>query len=233
MRIFIGWDSREQIAFHVLTQSILKHTSIPVAFIPLVQSTLRAAGLYRRPRGFNESTEFSLTRFLVPYLAGYAGMAIFMDCDMLCQADIAGLLTTARQQPGKAVWVCQHEYTPKSGKKFLGQAQTAYPRKNWSSLMVFDCARCPRLTPDYVNTASGVDLHRFVWLPDEAIGALPLTYNWLVGEYPENKNAQFLHYTLGGPWFPEYREGIQAEAWLNAYQDGFTRFHSGVRELCV
>ena len=119
-----------------------------------------------------------------------------------------------------AISVCQHDYTPKSETKMDGRVQTAYPRKNWSSFMVFDNSLCRMLTPDYVETASGLDLHRFNWLKNEyPIGSLPLEWNWLIGEYPINPNAKMLHYTLGGPWFPMQRNCDEADKWLAEYRD--------------
>lgn len=225
LAIYIGYDSREPVAFHVCAHSILQHASAPVAIIPLVQSQLRAAGLYTRERGATEATEFSMTRFLVPYLSGYEGLSVFMDCDMVVQADIHQLarehaaniaLWEARNHTQPAVSVCQHDYVPKEAIKMDGQVQTTYPRKNWSSLMVFTNSRCQALTPEYVNTASGLDLHRFNWLKDDQIGALPLEWNWLVGEYEPNPDAKILHYTNGGPWFTDHRKCDHAADWEQA-----------------
>lgn len=212
LRVFIGYDSREPVAYHVLAHSILRRASAPVSITPIMRSQL--TGIYTRPRGALESTEFSLSRFLVPYLSGYVGLSIFMDCDMLCRTDLVKILQGVVAQPFKSVYVVQHDYTPRATTKFLGQPQTAYPRKNWSSLMVFDNKLCHRLTPEYVNTASGLDLHRFAWVPDERIGWLDPAWNWLVGEYAPSASAKFLHYTLGGPWFAEFKNCDHAEDWL-------------------
>jgi len=176
---------------------------VPVTITPLVRRHLGVVG-YARARGPLESTEFSLTRFLVPHLSNYKGRSVFMDCDMLCRVDIATLMLEIISQSDKAVVVCQHDYTPTSTTKFLNQPQTAYYRKNWSSLIVFNNAKCTTLTPEYVNTATGLQLHRFEWLRDQnAIGSLPLDWNWLCGEYARNDDAKILHYTTGGPWFPD------------------------------
>ena len=210
--IFIGYDPRESVAYHALAHSILRRSSVPVSIAPLVQSQLK--GIYRRPRGPTESTEFSLTRFLVPALSEYRGWSVFMDCDMLCRVDIAGLQKEMERQPDKAVLVCQHDYVPKTERKFLDQVQTRYTRKNWSSLMLFNNERCRALTPDYVNSASGLDLHRFAWVEDRLIGDLPLEWNWLVGEYAFNPAAKIAHYTLGGPYFEEYRSCDYADEWF-------------------
>jgi hypothetical protein len=210
LNIFIGFDPREAVAFYTLAHSILQRSSIPVSIAPLMRSQLK--GLYRRGRGPTESTEFSLTRFLVPALSEYRGWSLYMDCDMLCRADIAELSKMIEGE--KAVLVCKHEYVPKTERKFLGQVQTKYARKNWSSLMLFNNARCRALNPDYVNTASGLDLHRFAWLDDRAIGELPLEWNWLVGEYAHNAKAKIVHFTLGGPYFDEYRSCDYAEEWF-------------------
>lgn len=212
LRIFIGYDSRETIAFHVLAHSIMARATRPIAIYPLSLQHLKRA--YWRERGALETTEFSFTRFLVPYLCGFEGQAIFMDCDMLCRVDIGDVLLHVLADPGRAVYVCQHDYTPKHSTKFLGQPQTAYPMKNWSSFMLFDCAQCLMLTPDYVNSASGLELHRFRWTHRDLVGSLPLTWNWLVGEYPLNESAHVLHYTLGGPWFDETRGCDHAADWF-------------------
>jgi hypothetical protein len=212
LSIYIGYDPKESVAYHTLAHSILRRSSIPVSIAPVMQSQLM--GIYTRPRGPTESTEFSLTRFLVPALAGFRGWSVFMDCDMLCRVDIAALAAEAGRQADKAVLVCQHDYVPKTERKFLGQVQTRYPRKNWSSLMLLNNERCRALTTDYVNSASGLDLHRFNWVEDRAIGALPLEWNWLVGEYEHNPAAKIVHYTLGGPYFDEYRGCDYAQEWF-------------------
>ena len=234
LKIFIGWDDREPAAYHVLAHSIIRRTSLPVSITPLTQPVLRQSGLYTRERGPTESTAFSLTRFLVPALCDFTGYALFMDCDMLVQADIGELWLYAAAYPGSAVYVCQHDYTPTGTVKFLNQPQTVYPRKNWSSLMLFDCEKCRELTPAYVNQATGLDLHRFNWTPrgitaftpteiigGQLIGSLPIEWNWLVGEYPPNPDAKNLHYTLGGPWFPETAQCDHADLWQRERQAAF------------
>ena len=212
LSIYIGYDPRESVAFHTLAHSILRRASVPISIAPLVQSQLK--GIYRRPRGPTESTEFSLTRFLVPALSAYRGWSIFMDCDMLCRADIAGLAAEIERQPDKAVLVCKHDYTPRTERKFLDQVQTKYTRKNWSSLMLFNNERCRSLTADYVNTATGLDLHRFAWIDERSIGELGLEWNWLVGEYDYNPDARIVHFTIGGPYFSAYRDCDYAAEWF-------------------
>jgi hypothetical protein len=216
VNVFIGYDPRESVAFYTLAHSILRRASIPVSITPLMQSQLK--GLYARTRGPTESTEFSLTRFLVPALSHYRGWSVFMDCDMLCRTDIAALNTEMERQADRAVLVCKHDYTPKTDRKFLDQVQTRYVRKNWSSLMLFNNARCRALTPDYVNKAPGLDLHRFKWIDDAAIGELPLEWNWLVGEYPYNAHAKIVHYTIGGPYFDEYDKCDYAGEWFTEFE---------------
>jgi hypothetical protein len=227
LRIFVGWEPREALAYHVFAHSILRRASIPVAITPIMQGQLRGNDLYWREKDAHAATEFSLTRFLVPALADYRGLAIFADCDMLMQADIAELVEIAEEQrllhgDGPAVLVAKHDYVPKSAIKMDGQVQTAYPMKNWSSFMVMDAAKCRMLTPRYVNAATPADLHRFVWLGDhrhELVGDLPLDWNWLVSEYLENPSAKNLHYTLGGPWFgePDAWQGDHAPAWIDEH----------------
>ena len=212
LNIYIGYDPRESVAFYTLAHSILRRASIPVSIAPVMQSQLK--GVYTRPRGPTESTEFSLTRFLVPSLSAFKGWAVFMDCDMLCRTDIASLAAEIEKNTDKAVLVCKHDYVPKTERKFLNQVQTKYPRKNWSSLMLFNNERCRALTTQYVNSASGLDLHRFLWTQDGLIGGLPLEWNWLVGEYEYNPAAKIVHYTLGGPYFDDYRDCDYAAEWF-------------------
>jgi len=220
LQVYIGYDPRESVAFYTLAHSIFARASVPVSIAALMRRHL--AHLYRRPRGPTEATEFSMTRFLVPALSDYRGWSIFMDCDMLCLDDITrlpSLLDTTPDCDGAAVCCCKHDYQPREGAKFLGHQQTAYPRKNWSSFMALNCAKCEKLTVDYVNTASGLELHRMLWA-DEKIGSIPLEWNWLVGEYNTAVEApSVLHYTLGGPWFDEYRHCDFADAWRDEFND--------------
>jgi hypothetical protein len=211
LTVYIGYDSKEPAAAAVLAHSILTRASSPVYFMPLTKKAVEK--FYTRTRGPLEATEFSMSRFLVPYLSGYEGWSLFLDCDMLCLSDIWELMLYPIVDPGKAVYVCKHDYTPKDAVKFLGQKQTAYPRKNWSSLMLFDNNQCRALTPDYVNTATGLELHRFHWTNDEAIGSLPLEWNHLVGEENQVSPAKIYHYTNGTPCFDAYKDSEKAELW--------------------
>ncbi len=211
LAVYLGWDSREPLAFAVAAHSIVRRASGPVTIIPLVRGHFH--DIYTRPP--IGTTEFALTRFLCPHLSGFEGFSIFMDSDVLVQCDVYELLTMA-ESSDNAVWCVQHDYEPTLGPKATG-IQTAYPRKNWSSVMVFNNACCGLLTPYYVNTATPADLHRFKWTSDDAIGALPLTYNWLVGEYEPNPDAKILHYTLGSPCFKEYEHCDQSDLWWAEY----------------
>jgi len=226
IRFFIGYDEREAVAYHVLSHSILRHATTPVSITPLVQSTLREWGLYRRAPDALASSAFSLTRFLVPELCNFRGEAIYMDCDMLCLRDpvppMCGDEGLGRQfcwqcnREEYAVAVCKHEYVSKREIKMDGQANFPYPRKNWSSLMVFNNEKCQTLTKEYVNAATPAELHRFAWVKDEDIRAMPLTNNWLVDEYASNPSARILHYTLGGPWFPQWQGDHELE-WFREF----------------
>lgn len=212
LRIFIGYDERFPVLYHVLSHSILARASQPVSITPLALGNL--GGVMTRERSLLQSTDFAFSRFLTPYLAGYEGWALFMDNDMLVLDDIAALW--ALRDERFAVQVVKHDYTPKTDTKFLGQKQTKYEKKNWSSVMLMNCAKCTALTPDYVNTASGLELHRFVWLGDDAlIGELPPRWNFLVGEYDKLPVSEIsnLHYTLGGPYFAASKDCDYAELW--------------------
>ena len=204
IRIFLGYDQNETVAYHVLAHSIMRHASVPVSITPLKLSQLPLT----RARTPTQSTEFSFSRFLVPWLCGYEGKAIFMDCDMLCRADIAELWDT---ETHTVVAVVQHEYDPRPGRKFLNNVQTVYPKKNWSSVMLFNNAKCRALTQQLVNTANGLYLHQFKWA--ETVGKLDHAWNHLVGEYAPNQDVKIAHFTLGGPWFPEYAHCEYAQDW--------------------
>ena len=208
--IFIGFDPREVVAYHVLCQSILERSSRPVRFTPINLANLRP--IFDRPTSPLQSTEFSFSRFLTPYLSDYAGWSLFLDCDMVARADIADLFALADDR--YAVMVCKHDYTPKGEAKFLDQTQTRYAKKNWSSVMLLNNARCRALTPQYAESATGLELHQFRWLAgDHEIGDLPLEWNWLVGEYDFNPSARLAHFTLGGPWFRDHAACDYADEW--------------------
>jgi lipopolysaccharide biosynthesis glycosyltransferase len=212
-RIFIGYDSKEVAAYHVLAHTLIETSSMPVMIAPLALNQL--AGVFTRERNALQSTEFSFSRFLVPYLSNFEGWSLFMDCDMIALEDIANLW--ALRDDEYAVMCCQHDYTPKEDVKFLGQVQTKYEKKNWSSVMLFNNAKCRALTPDYVNTATGLQLHQFKWLEnDNLIGSLPLKWNHLVGVYDHNPDAGIVHYTEGGPYFDDYKDVDYSVEWFAA-----------------
>lgn len=210
IRVFVGYDSKLPVLYNVLQHSIQTRASRPVAVIPVMQSQLK--GIYRREHHPLASTEFSFSRFLVPYLSGYEGWSIFMDNDMLVLDDIANLWDMRDDR--YAVMVIQHDHRPEEGVKFLDRPQTKYEKKNWSSVMLFNNAQCRALTPEYVNTASGLELHQFKWLESDArIGALPPRWNHLVGYDLPDPEACLVHYTSGGPYFNEFQDVEHAEAW--------------------
>jgi lipopolysaccharide biosynthesis glycosyltransferase len=211
IRIFIGYDAREAVAFSVLAHSIHRRASEPVAIAPVMLEQLK--GVYRRERNPLQSSDFSFSRFLTPWLCGYEGWAIFMDCDQLVLEDIARLW--ALRDERYAVQVVKHHHVPKEEVKFLGEKQSKYEKKNWSSVMLMNCARCRALTPEYVNTASGLELHQFKWLESDAlIGEIPARWNHLVGYDAPRPDAALVHYTTGGPYFPEYEKCEYSREWF-------------------
>ncbi len=217
LRVFIGWDSREQEAYAVAEHSLRRHASIPLDVRPLRQSDLREAGLYSREADPLAATEFTYTRFLTPLLAGFQGYALFFDCDFLWTADVAELVALA--DPNVAVSCVQHDHRPSETTKMDGAVQTRYPRKNWSSLMLFNCAHpsTGRLDAGAVNMETGAYLHRMAWAADGEIGALPTEWNWLEGasEPPvDGRRPKAIHFTRGGPWFPQWRHVAFADLWL-------------------
>jgi len=212
LTLVVGFDQREAISYHTFCQSVLEKSSIPVRFIPLAENTLR----FYREKHRDISNRFVFSRFLTPYLLDFQGMAVFADGDMVCQADIAELADMF--DTSKAVQLVQHNYQTKSSKKYLNNININYPRKNWSSLVIFNCAHPSNriLTPAYIEERDGAHLHRFGWLLDEEIGALPAEWNWLATEYDDNPAAKIVHYTLGTPCFKDYRDADMAESWWEA-----------------
>ena len=216
INIFIGYDSKEKVAYNVLSHSIIQNSTKPVAITPIALNHLKDD--FVRERNALSSTEFSFSRFMIPHLMNYQGWALFMDCDMLMFEDVSKLWRM--RDDSKAIQVCKHDYVPKEKTKFLGQTQTAYPKKNWSSFMLMNCKKCSSLTPDYVNRASGLELHQFKWLEgDHLIGDLPLEWNWLVGEYEHKDDVKNVHYTKGGPWFEEYARCDYSQDWFKNLEE--------------
>lgn len=211
LKIFIGYEPHETIAWHTLTQSIIEQTSQPVSIIPL--GLQQMAPIHHRPRDPRQSNDFTYTRFLVPYLCGFQGKALFVDCDMMFRADPAELFTCDERY---AVNVVKHSYEPRDEIKYLGTRQYAYPRKNWSSVMLWNCSHPENrvLTPHLIDNADPKYLHRFQWLKDNEIGEIDVLWNWLVGEYEQPpEDVKNVHWTVGGPYFQEYRDVDFAEEW--------------------
>ena len=216
LKVFIGYDPREVVAWHVLAHSILRRSSVPVEIIPLVRHQLRSVG-FNREKDKKSSTDFSDTRFLVPFLCDFSGWAIFMDCDQLMLIDIVELW---QQRDDKyAVMVRKHNHVPVEQTKFLGTEQTKYTKKNWSSLMLMNCSECSTLTPETVNRLSGLELHQFKWLAgDHLIGELDQGWNHLVGYDAPNPLAKHVHFTIGGPYYKEYSRCEFSSEWFSEYQ---------------
>ena len=207
--IFIGYDPREAIAFHVCANSIIRNSSVPVSITPLALTNFKD---YTETHT-DGSNQFIYSRFLVPHLAGFKGHAIFMDGDMIVRGDIAELW--ALRDPYCDVQVVKHDYQTKMTEKYLGAKNENYPRKNWSSVMLFNCDSfyTKKLTPEYVQEATGAHLHRFEWADQERIGELPKEWNWLPDEYGSNPDAKLLHYTLGTPCFHDFATSPMADEW--------------------
>jgi len=215
---FIGYDSKEDIAYRVCKQSLIKNSSIKINVLSLKLHELISKGCYKRyKRDPLASTEFTYSRFLVPYLMGFKGWAVFCDCDFLFLEDVSKLFKTLSND--KAVYCVQHDYKPKEKLKMDGQQQTLYPRKNWSSFIVFNCAHPSnrKLNVETVNSESGSYLHQFKWLKDNEIGAIDERWNWLEGwtSNYNNKKPFAIHYTRGGPWFEEWQHVEFAKEWVN------------------
>lgn len=207
IKIFVGYDEREAVAYHAFCQSVIERASEPVQFIPLAKNMLGGFDGQR-----DGSNAFIYSRFLIPSLMGFKGWAIFADGDMICKSNIAELW--ALRNPWMAVHVVKHDYKTKHPVKYLGAKNESYERKNWSSLILWNCEhfRNRQLSSELVSKATGADLHRFTWLPDDRIGELPLEWNWL-DEYGPNPNAKLVHHTLGIPVWQPYKQMWCANEW--------------------
>ena len=212
IKVFIGFDEGEKVSYHILSESIRRQSSVPVSITPLCLSNIPE---FKRELQPNQSTEFAFSRFLVPYLSEYKGWSLFLDCDMMFRDDIKNLWDMIDEN--KSIMCCKHDYVPKQHVKFRGAKNEPFPKKNWSSFMLMNNQRCKILSKEYVETASGLDLHQFQWTHEENIGELPLEWNWLVGEYEYNKNAKNVHWTLGGPYFEDYARSDYADEWFEIY----------------
>jgi len=215
IKIFIGYDSVESVAWHTLVSSIYRLSSKPIAIVPLNLNNLK--GIFNRPRDPKQSNEFSFSRFLVPYLCNYEGMAIFFDCDQLLRTDINEIFDVLQFQPNKAVYVVKHTYEPRNDIKYLNTVQYKYPRKNWSSVVLWNCEHIKNriISPEFINSSDALELHRFTWLKDHEIGELDVRWNWLVGEYDDPPfDVKNVHWTNGGPYFKEYQNVDFAKEWF-------------------
>ena len=217
LKIFIGYDPKEAVAFHVLSHSLLERSSKPISIVPINLRNLKS--LYSRQHDQRQSNEFSFSRFLVPYLCNYEGFGVYMDCDMLALGDISTVLNDIDEK--HAVSVVKHDYESKVKVKYLGNKQYSYPRKNWSSFIVWNCAHPSNniVNPDFIADADAATLHRFLWLKDEEIGELSVKWNWLVGEYDNPmEDIKVLHWTLGGPYFDDYSNTEFSDEWRKEFE---------------
>ena len=217
LNIYIGYDSKEDIAYRVCKYSILKRSKANIKVTSLKLYELVTNKLYFRAIDPLASTEFTYSRFLVPAINKYKGWAIFCDCDFIFFEDVSKILENLDNS--KAVYCVQHDYTPKEKHKMDGQKQTIYPRKNWSSFILFNCSHPSnkKLSIDLVNSETGSFLHQFKWLKDSEIGSLDERWNWLEGwtSNHNNKKPYAVHYTRGGPWFDEWQDVEFANEWIS------------------
>ena len=216
LNIYVGYDSKEDIAYRVCKYTILKRSKSNIKIKSLKLYELVAKNLYKRDIDPLASTEFTYSRFLVPALNNYKGWAIFCDCDFIFFEDLSNILIDIDKS--KAVYCVQHDYAPKEKHKMDGQKQTIYPRKNWSSFILFNCSHPSnkKLSVDLVNSETGSFLHQFQWLKDHEIGSLDERWNWLEGwtSNHNDKKPYAVHYTRGGPWFDEWQDVEFATEWI-------------------
>ena len=217
LKIFIGYDPKEAVAFHVLCHSLLERSSKPISIVPINLRNLKK--LYSRKHDQRQSNEFSFSRFLVPYLCNYEGFGVYMDCDMLALGYISTVLDDIDEN--HAVSVVKHDYESKVKIKYLGNKQYSYPRKNWSSFIVWNCTHPSNnvVNPEFIGNSDAATIHRFLCLKDKEIGELSVKWNWLVGEYDNpTEDIKVLHWTLGGPYFDEYSNTEFSDKWRKEFE---------------
>ena len=229
LKIFIGFDDKEAVVFHTCVQSIIDSCKVPVSIHPL---NLKMFKNYRETHN-DGSNNFIYSRFLVPYLNNFKGKALFLDGDMIVNEDLSHLFNEFDEK--YAVQVVKHDYKTKFPIKYLGHKNDDYPKKNWSSVILFNCSHPKNkiLTPKLIETAKGSYLHRFSWLKEEEVGEISKEWNYLVLEYPETKNAKIFHYTVGAPCFNEFDYGIEAKIWNNTYLKSQTGFDNNLTDSKV
>ena len=228
--VFVGYDSREDIAAKVCVFSISSRSQLPLENLSFLKS--ENIKQYTRAKEINQSTDFTYTRFMIPFMENYKGFSVFCDCDFLFQADIKDLISSIDNT--KAVSVVKHPaYIPNSTIKMDGIEQHIMKRKNWASLMVFNNAHPSNkvLTPLFVNTVMpGRKLHQFDWLQDDEIGSVPLDWNTL-DDYYLLDAPKAIHFTDGGPWFADYKNTMYSKKWIAEY-DKFTNTHTAQSSIC-
>ena len=231
LKVFIGYDEKEAVVFHTCVQSIIETCSVPVSIHPL---NLKMFKNYKETHK-DGSNNFIYSRFLVPYLTNFSGKALFLDGDMIVNHDLKDLFDQFDKQ--YAVQVVKHDYKTKFPIKYLGHKNDDYPKKNWSSVILFNCSHPKNkiLTPKLIETSQGSYLHRFSWLDEKEVGEIPKEWNYLVLEYPETKKAKIFHYTVGAPCFNDFDYGIEAKIWHDVHinsQTGFDNlFHKKVQKV--
>ena len=214
--LFVGYDPRESVAYHVFCQSVMSNATVPVAFHPLALNMLK--GRYKETHN-DGSNAFIYSRFLVPHLMGYQGWAIFCDGDMVCLGDIKNLWEL--RDESYAAMVVKHNYQTQHKRKYIGTSletvNVSYPKKNWSSVILWSCGHEANrvLTPSFVMESVGRQLHRLEHLDDMEIGELPKSWNWLCQEEGTNHEANLVHFTIGVPGMKHYRDDSQSFAWFN------------------
>ena len=227
MKVYIGYDEREHEAAQVCAKTLREVTFGEIEPEFLCLSRLYASGLLTRPRdtrtlreydlvsNMHYSTRFNISRFLTPILC-QGGFALFLDCDMVFLTDPRQMLQEITS--AHAVSVVKHEHAPTREVKMLEQAQRAYPRKNWSSVMLFNCDHPAnrRLSLWDVNHRTRDELHEFYWLADDEIGALEPGWNWLVNEQPRPQPLNIAHFTNGGPFNTDWPGAEHDDLWLAA-----------------
>ena len=211
--LVIGFDQKEAVAYHTFVQSIIEKASIPVRFMPL---SMKSLSNYSEEHT-DGSNDFIYTRFLVPYLMNFKGWAIYADGDMVCLDDIKNLWDLRDEK--YAVQVVKHNYKTKIKRKYWGNKNEDYPRKNWSSLILWNCNHSSHkvLTPKFIKSQTGAYLHRFSWINDSEIGEIEMEWNWLAMEYEEKKDIKLIHYTIGTPCFKEYENTSLSQYWKQIF----------------
>jgi hypothetical protein len=217
VKVFIGSGEASVIECRTAIHSLRKHTKRELD-IYVFNGTHNAVRLndgepFLAPMSlkvkYQNITEFSLYRYLVPELCDFQGRAIYIDSDTVCLSDIGELFDT-----------------PIGDADFLAKYEAYSGEKLWGlSVMLIDCARCrfdlEKIVEEieaglYTMTDFSCMGPRFLAHHPYQIGRLDP--DWNVFDRSDQQ-TKLIHYTnlLAQPWkYPNHPHG---ELWFRYFNE--------------